>query len=160
MTHYVLFFIHLESRGVDIAGITDHPNEQWNATNGPELRATAPVLRHGPCAESVARRRRKIYSFPAGRTTVSSSPSTATPTPRLSSGSSGPQSRLSLRQESCDQTRCRWPIRVNLNRTSVDRARKFSVVRSSSRSIVPPLSVPFARLRVWQLMNYFGHHAK
>jgi putative transposase len=28
-TYYVLFFIHLESRRVDIAGITDHPNEQW-----------------------------------------------------------------------------------------------------------------------------------
>ena len=25
----MLFFIHLESRRVDIAGITDHPNEQW-----------------------------------------------------------------------------------------------------------------------------------
>ena len=29
VTHYVLFFIHLESRKVDIAGITVHPNEQW-----------------------------------------------------------------------------------------------------------------------------------
>jgi putative transposase len=29
MTYYVLFFIHLESRRVDIAGITIHPNEQW-----------------------------------------------------------------------------------------------------------------------------------
>ena len=29
MTYYVLFFIHLESRRVDMAGITDHPNEQW-----------------------------------------------------------------------------------------------------------------------------------
>ena len=29
VTYYVLFFIHLESRRVDIAGITDHPNEQW-----------------------------------------------------------------------------------------------------------------------------------
>jgi hypothetical protein len=28
-TYYVLFFIHLESRKVDIAGITVHPNEQW-----------------------------------------------------------------------------------------------------------------------------------
>jgi hypothetical protein len=25
----VLFFIHLESRKVDIAGITVHPNERW-----------------------------------------------------------------------------------------------------------------------------------
>jgi transposase InsO family protein len=29
VTYYVLFFIHLESRRVDIAGITIHPNEQW-----------------------------------------------------------------------------------------------------------------------------------
>jgi putative transposase len=29
VTYYVLFFIRLESRRVDIAGITDHPNEQW-----------------------------------------------------------------------------------------------------------------------------------
>jgi putative transposase len=29
VTYYVLFFIHLESRRVDIARITDHPDEQW-----------------------------------------------------------------------------------------------------------------------------------
>ena len=29
VTYYVLFFIHLESRKVDIAGITIHPNEEW-----------------------------------------------------------------------------------------------------------------------------------
>ena len=29
MTYYALFFIHLESRRVDIAGITIHPNEPW-----------------------------------------------------------------------------------------------------------------------------------
>ena len=29
VTYYVLFFIHLESRRIDIAGITVHPNEQW-----------------------------------------------------------------------------------------------------------------------------------
>src|SRR5450432_3424338 len=29
VTYYVLFFIHLESRKVDIAGITVRPNEQW-----------------------------------------------------------------------------------------------------------------------------------
>jgi putative transposase len=29
MTYYVLFFIHLESRKVEIAGITSHPTEQW-----------------------------------------------------------------------------------------------------------------------------------
>jgi putative transposase len=31
VTYYVLFFIHLESRRVDIAGITVHPNEPWMA---------------------------------------------------------------------------------------------------------------------------------
>jgi putative transposase len=29
VTYYVLFFIHLESRKVDIAGITVHPDEPW-----------------------------------------------------------------------------------------------------------------------------------
>ena len=29
LTYYVLFFIHLESRRVDIAGITVHPDERW-----------------------------------------------------------------------------------------------------------------------------------
>jgi putative transposase len=29
VTYYVLFFIHLESRQVDIAGLTVHPNEAW-----------------------------------------------------------------------------------------------------------------------------------
>jgi hypothetical protein len=28
-TYYILFFIHLESRKVEIAGITTHPIEQW-----------------------------------------------------------------------------------------------------------------------------------
>jgi hypothetical protein len=29
VTYYVLFFIHLESRRVDISGITVHPDEPW-----------------------------------------------------------------------------------------------------------------------------------
>jgi hypothetical protein len=29
VTYYVLFFIHLESRRVDVAGITVHPDERW-----------------------------------------------------------------------------------------------------------------------------------
>jgi putative transposase len=29
VTYYVLFFIHLESRKVDIAGITVHPDQGW-----------------------------------------------------------------------------------------------------------------------------------
>ena len=29
VTYYVLFFIHLESRRVEIAGVTPHPNEVW-----------------------------------------------------------------------------------------------------------------------------------
>jgi hypothetical protein len=29
VTYYVLFFIHLDSRKIRIAGVTPHPNEQW-----------------------------------------------------------------------------------------------------------------------------------
>ena len=29
VTYYVLFFIHLESRRVQIAGITRHPDQEW-----------------------------------------------------------------------------------------------------------------------------------
>jgi len=29
VTYYVLFFIHLDSRRVNVAGITKHPNEEW-----------------------------------------------------------------------------------------------------------------------------------
>jgi putative transposase len=29
VTYYVVFFIHLESRRVDVAGITAHPDEPW-----------------------------------------------------------------------------------------------------------------------------------
>jgi putative transposase len=29
VTYYVLFFIHLETRRVHVAGVTPHPNEQW-----------------------------------------------------------------------------------------------------------------------------------
>jgi hypothetical protein len=40
-TYYVLFFIHLESRRVSLAGLTRHPDEEWmqqmarNATGEP-----------------------------------------------------------------------------------------------------------------------------
>jgi putative transposase len=29
VTYYVLFFIHLESRRISIAGITEHPDARW-----------------------------------------------------------------------------------------------------------------------------------
>ena len=29
VTYYVLFFIHMESRKIDVAGVTPHPNEAW-----------------------------------------------------------------------------------------------------------------------------------
>ena len=31
VTYYVLFFIHLSSRRVSIAGITDHPDASWTS---------------------------------------------------------------------------------------------------------------------------------
>ena len=34
VTFYVLFFIHLESRRVEVAGITSHPNEAWRMKVG------------------------------------------------------------------------------------------------------------------------------
>ena len=34
VTYYVLFFIHLESRRVSLAGITRHPDQGWMQTNG------------------------------------------------------------------------------------------------------------------------------
>jgi putative transposase len=40
VTYYVLFFIHLESRRVDIAGITVHPNKAW-------MKQIAPQRDHG-----------------------------------------------------------------------------------------------------------------
>jgi hypothetical protein len=29
VTYYVLFFVHVETRQVHIAGVTTHPNEMW-----------------------------------------------------------------------------------------------------------------------------------
>jgi hypothetical protein len=29
VTYYVLFFLHLESRRVSVAGITRHPDQEW-----------------------------------------------------------------------------------------------------------------------------------
>jgi len=37
VTYYVLFFIHLESRRVDIAGITVHPDEAWMKQIAPNV---------------------------------------------------------------------------------------------------------------------------
>ena len=45
VTYYVLFFIHLESRGVDIPGITIHPDEPWIR----QVRDQAPVPSHAQC---------------------------------------------------------------------------------------------------------------
>jgi hypothetical protein len=56
--------------------------------------------------------------------------------------------------------RGRWAIWASLIAPPWIGAASYSVVRSLSRSTVLPLSAPFAHLRVWQLMNYFGHHAK
>src|SRR5207249_4985384 len=36
VTYYVLFFIHLDSRRVSIAGITDHPDACWMSPGSPQ----------------------------------------------------------------------------------------------------------------------------
>ena len=36
VTYYVLFFIHLGSRQVHVAGVTPHPNEAWISPGGPQ----------------------------------------------------------------------------------------------------------------------------
>ncbi len=43
VTYYVLFFIHLESRRVDIAGITVHPDEPWMKQIEPEMASNGDV---------------------------------------------------------------------------------------------------------------------
>src|SRR5258706_7472866 len=37
VTYYVLFFIHLESRRGDIAGVTVYPGDPWINTRGPKF---------------------------------------------------------------------------------------------------------------------------
>jgi hypothetical protein len=39
VTYFVLFFIHLESRRVSLAGITRHPDQAWMQ----QMRATRPA---------------------------------------------------------------------------------------------------------------------
>jgi putative transposase len=38
VTYYVLFFLHLETRPVTLAGITPHRNEEWMVQNGSQCR--------------------------------------------------------------------------------------------------------------------------
>jgi putative transposase len=65
VTYYVLFFIHVESRRVDIAGITVHPNEPW-------MKADCPERDHGGARHtarlplSPARSGHEIYSVLPG----------------------------------------------------------------------------------------------
>jgi putative transposase len=47
VTYYVLLFIHLESRRVDIAGITVHPNEAWMKQSGGFHQVSPPPARAG-----------------------------------------------------------------------------------------------------------------
>ena len=45
VTYYVLFFLHLESRRVHIAGITRHPDQEWMEQIGrPKQRIRIPVV--------------------------------------------------------------------------------------------------------------------
>jgi hypothetical protein len=60
VTHYVLFFIHLESRRVSLAGITDHPEACWmrqiacNATlEGQSSRNRAQCRNRGGCSRRI-----------------------------------------------------------------------------------------------------------
>jgi len=65
VTYYVLFFIHLESRCVSVAGITRHPDEAWmqqmarNATDeswghgGGSFRYTNASTRRFGCLQAV-----------------------------------------------------------------------------------------------------------
>jgi hypothetical protein len=43
VTYYVLFFIHLKSRRVSIAGLTPHPNEYWMKSNRPQRQSWPPA---------------------------------------------------------------------------------------------------------------------
>jgi hypothetical protein len=65
VTYYVVFFIHLESRRVDLAGITDHPTEHWmqqmarERDYGRMRRPWRPPLSH-------SRSRHEVHSFLPG----------------------------------------------------------------------------------------------
>jgi hypothetical protein len=59
VTYYVLFFIHLESRRVSLAGITRHPDEVWMAANGPQ-RDRRQLGKSGATAIRIARSRQQV----------------------------------------------------------------------------------------------------
>src|SRR5215471_8029626 len=59
VTYYVLFFIHLESRRVSIAGITDHPDACWMRQ---VVRGTHPACRMGGVCNRHAGRPWRTYA--------------------------------------------------------------------------------------------------
>ena len=71
VTYYVLFFIHLESRRVDIAGITVHPNEAWMKQI--DRNATMEVCAAAGLQISPARPRHQVHAVVPGHPCVRSS---------------------------------------------------------------------------------------
>jgi hypothetical protein len=46
-TYYVLFFIHLESRRVSLAGLTKHPTSEWMLLATPPMRVPVSSAANG-----------------------------------------------------------------------------------------------------------------
>ena len=47
ITYYVLFFIHLESRRICLAGVTRHPNQEWMEQMARNVTSMPPVCWEG-----------------------------------------------------------------------------------------------------------------
>ena len=69
VTYYVLFFLHLESRRVNIAGITRHPDQEWMEQVGRRGEMNGVVYRSEVRIERVKGPMRKAY-LPAEPTPV------------------------------------------------------------------------------------------
>ena len=63
VTYYVLFFIHLESRKVDIAGITVHPDQPWSKEGG---KGQSPWWADRPVTLPLGRARFSTSPLPTG----------------------------------------------------------------------------------------------
>ena len=67
ITYYVLFFIHLESRRICLAGITRHPNQEWMEQMSRNVTMASPSVPYGLflCRETFFGDRSRRY--PPGR---------------------------------------------------------------------------------------------